>query len=264
MLVSLHIENVAVIKSVDVDFAAGFMVLTGETGAGKSIIIDSVNLLLGAKADKELIRNGTSGLMVSGLFSDLSKSVLDGLSEIGISSDEDGNVFIQRSVGCDGRSSVKINGRSVSLSVLKEVTPLLVSIHGQSDTRELSDPMRHLEILDTYAECGELRERYMEIFSRLSETRRKLFEAKEREKESERLKEILEYQIKDISSVSPKLGEEDELIDKKLKLKHREKINRHADYVFKALKGSEKGSVVYLLDRSVSALMQISDGAPFL
>ena len=141
MLVSLHIDNVAVIKSVDIDCSSGFMVLTGETGAGKSIIIDSVNLLLGAKADKELIRNGTSGLMVSGLFSELSKSVIDGLSEIGVSCDEDGSVFIQRSVGCDGRSSVKINGRSVSLSVLKEVTPLLVSIHGQSDTRELADPV---------------------------------------------------------------------------------------------------------------------------
>ncbi len=262
MLVSLHIENVAVIRSTDVDFKAGFMVLTGETGAGKSIIIDSVNLLLGAKADKELIRTGSDELMVSGLFSCLSNTVLSGLSDAGVSADEEGNILIQRSVSRDGRSVIKINGRTVSLTVLKAVTPLLVSIHGQSDTRDLTDPVRHLRILDTYAECGELSERYSELYRALSEVRRKKSDAEQKQKESERLKEILEYQIKDISSLSPRSGEEDELIEKKLKLKHREKINRHADFVFKALKGSEKGSVSYLLDRAISALMQISDVIP--
>lgn len=262
MLVSLHIENVAIIKSVDIDFSKGFTVLTGETGAGKSIIIDSVNLLLGAKADKELIRNGADGLMVSGLFSDLSEDVFSGLAGIGVFADEEGNIFIQRSVGRDGRSSVKINGRTVSLSILKEVTPLLVSIHGQSDTRELSEPTRHLELLDVYAECGALNEKYSALYSKLVEIRKRISDAKEREAEGERLKEILEYQIKDIESVAPKPSEEDELIEKKMKLKNREKINRHADFVFKALKGSEKGSVSYLLDRSIGALMQISDVVP--
>ncbi len=262
MLVSLHIENVAVIKCTDVDFSSGFMVLSGETGAGKSIIIDSVNLLLGAKADKELIRSGTDGLMVSGLFSSLSDAVLSRLSSAGVSADEDGNILIQRSVSRDGKSIVKINGRTVNLTVLKAVTPYLVSIHGQSDTRELSDPLLHLEILDTYAESGGLREKYSAVYSSLSEIRRKKKDAEEKQKEGERLKEILEYQIKDITSAAPKKGEEDALIEKKLKLKHREKINRHADFVFKALKGSEKGSVAYLLERSVNALMQISDVIP--
>ncbi len=262
MLVSLHIENVAVIKCADVDFSEGFSVLSGETGAGKSIIIDSVGLLLGAKADKELIRSGTDSLMVSGLFSALSPSVLAGLADAGVSVDEEGNILIQRSISRDGKSQIKINGRAVSLTVLKAVTPLLVSIHGQSDTRDLTDPQRHLEILDTYAECGDLREKYREAYTALAEAKRKRADAEEKAKEGERLREILEYQIKDITSVSPKSGEEEELIEKKLKLRHREKINRHADFVFKALKGSEKGSVTYLLDRSVSALMQISDVIP--
>ncbi len=262
MLVSLHIENVAVIKCADVDFSSGFTVLSGETGAGKSIIIDSVGLLLGAKADKELIRSGADSLMVSGLFSDLSAEVLDGLGDAGVSVDEEGNILIQRTVSRDGRSQIKINGRTVSLSILKAVTPLLVSIHGQSDTRDLADPVRHLEILDTYGECSQLRESYGRAYALLTDVKRRRADAEQKAKEGERLREILEYQIKDISSVSPKADEEDVLIERKLKLKHREKINRHADFVFKALKGSEKGSVSYLLDRSVSALMQISDVIP--
>lgn len=262
MLSSLHIENVAVIKSVDIDFSSGFIALTGETGAGKSIIIDSVNLLLGAKADKELIRHGTSGLMVSGLFTALSDKISASLSEIGINSDDDGNLLIQRSVGCDGKSQIKINGRAVSLAVLRAVTPMLVSIHGQSDTRDLTDERRQMEILDIYADSTQLLEKYKSVYAKLCEVRAKKAKLAEQDKERERLKEILEYQIKDITSLSPRAGEEDALIEKKLKLKHREKINRHADFVFKALKGSEKGSVTYLLDRSIGALMQISDVIP--
>lgn len=262
MLISLHIENVAVIKCADVDFSSGFMVLTGETGAGKSIIIDSVNLLLGAKADKELIRTGTDRLMVSGLFGGLTDEVLSAFDELGVCADEDGNILIQRSVGRDGKSIIKINGRAVSLSVLKSVTPLLVSIHGQSDTRELSEPAKHLELLDVYADNGELLSKYSAVYSELEALRHQRRDVEEKAKESERLKEILEFQISDITSASLKSGEEEALIDKKLKLKNREKIDRHAEFVYKALKGSEKGSVTYLLERSISALNQISDVIP--
>ena len=114
MLNSLHIENFAVIKSVDLDFANGFSALTGETGAGKSIIIDSINILLGNKVDKELIRNGESGAMVSGLFSDINQSSLSVLSDCGIYPDEDGSILIQRNISRDGRSQIRINGRSVN------------------------------------------------------------------------------------------------------------------------------------------------------
>ena len=262
MLFSLHIENVAVIKSTDIDFSSGFMALTGETGAGKSIIIDSVNLLLGAKADKELIRSGADGLMVSGLFGALGDAVTRELDELGITPDDDGNIFIQRSISRDGRSSVKINGRAVSLTLLKDAARNLVSIHGQSDTGELTDPKTHIGIVDLYADVGGLLAEYAQAYSELEEIRRKIRDISEKEKEGERLKEILEYQIKDINSLALRAGEEDELIDKKLKLRNREKITRHSDFVFKALKGSEKGSVSYLLDRSIGSLMQISDVIP--
>ena len=137
MLLSLHIKNLAVIKSVDIDFSEGFMALTGQTGAGKSIIIDSINLLLGSKADKELIRTGEASAMVSGVFSGFSDKIRADILENGVSLDEDDSIMIQRTITLDGRSSIKINGRAVTLSVLRNIAPSLVTIHGQSDTAAL-------------------------------------------------------------------------------------------------------------------------------
>ena len=262
MLVSLHIENVAVIKSIDFDFSEGFMVLTGETGAGKSVVIDSINLLLGSKAERELIRTGQQQAMVSGLFSDLSQKTVTGLSSLGIDVPEDGEILLQRTVSQDGKSRAMINGRSISLSMLKSITPLLVSVHGQTDTASLQDSKNHLEILDVYADALELKSRYHDAFSKLESIRKEIREVSEKLTESERMKEILQYQIKDIESANLKEDEEDVLVEKRAKLKNSEKITKNSEYVFKALKGSEKGSVSYLLDRSMTALNQISDVVP--
>lgn len=259
MLFSLHIENVAVIKRVDFDFTRGFMVLTGETGAGKSIVIDSINLLLGGKADRELIRHGESYAMVSGLFGDLSAFTVERLSEIGIMPDEDGQILIQRTLGADGKNKVTVNGRSVSLAVIKSAMPFLVSVHGQSDTANLVNSKSHLEIIDLYANNGELLSEYKTAYEELESIRKEKTELIKKSSEGERLKEILAYQIKDIDSAKLHSGEEDELIDKKLKIKNSEKITKNSEYVFKALKGSERGSVSYLLDKSITALTQLSD-----
>ncbi len=262
MLLSLHIENIAVIKSLDLDFTSGFTVMTGETGAGKSIIIDSINLLLGAKADKELIRTGEAYAMVSGFFGDLTPSATAALSDVGIGCDEDGNILIQRSMHADGRSQIKINGRTVTLSVLRSVTPSLVAIHGQSDTASIADPQKQLELIDIYASNSELLEQYKQMYSELEGIRGRINDVSKQQAERERLVEILKYQIKDIDDLAVHDGEEEELIDKKLKIKNSEKITKNAGFVFKALKGSEKGSVSFLLERSISALEQISDVVP--
>ena len=148
MLSSLQIENIAVIKEVEIDFSDGFMVLSGQTGAGKSIIIDGINLLLGAKADKELIRNGETRASVSGLFSDLCDGAVFALEDAGFSLDGDRSVLITRYIEKDGRSQVKINGRTANLSVLKSVGAHLVSIHGQSDTNSLVDTSMHIDLID--------------------------------------------------------------------------------------------------------------------
>lgn len=262
MLLSLHIENIAVIKSVDFDFSQGFMVLTGETGAGKSIVIDSINLLLGAKVERELIRTGAPYAMVSGLFGDLTERTVAKLSELGVSVGEDGSILLQRTVMPDGKSKVNINGRSVGLTVLKGITPLLISIHGQSDTATLMDSRNHLSLLDVYAGNEELLRKYSLAYAQLESVRKEIREVSAKAHESERLKEILEYQIKDIDAMSLHDGEEDELIDKKIKIKNSEKISKNSEFAYRALKGSEKGSVSYLLDRSMTALSQISDVVP--
>ena len=259
MLLSLHIENIAVIKSVDFNFSLGFTVLTGETGAGKSIVIDSINLLLGGKTERELIRSGENSAMVSGLFGDFSDSVVEHLAEIGIFPDEEGTVLLQRTITSDGKSKISVNGRSVSLSVLKACSPYLVSVHGQSDTASLMNSKNHLEILDVYADVGNLLAEYRESYSVLEKIRREISDITEKAHEGERMREILAYQIRDIDSVGLHDGEEEELVDKKVKLKNSEKITKNAEFVFRALKGSEKGSVSYLLDRSITALSQLSD-----
>lgn len=262
MLLSLHIENIAVIKSCDFDFSEGFMVLSGETGAGKSIVIDSINLLVGGRGDRELIRHGESFAMVSGLFGEMSAYTLQKLDDLGIHPGEDGSILIQRTIGSDGKGKITANGRSIGLSLLKSIMPHLVSIHGQSDTANLINSKNHLEIIDTYAGCLDLLSKYRDVYSNLESIRREKAEIIKRSREGERIKEILEYQIKDIDSAGLHVGEEEELVDKKVKIKNSEKITKNSEFTFKALKGSERGSVSYLLERSIAALSQISDVVP--
>lgn len=262
MLLSLHIENIAVIRSVDMDFSQGFSALTGETGAGKSMIIDSVYLLLGAKADKNLIRTGTDAATVSGLFGEFAECIEEKLAEIGVSPDEEGNIFIQRTLTQDGKSQIRINGRAISLALLRAVTPYLVSVHGQNDTQSLLNPERHIELVDTYGGTLEKLAEYKTAYASYCEAKRELETLAGQARERERLTEMLKYQIADIDALSLHDGEEEELVDKKVKLRSSERIMKQASFVFKALKGSEKGSVSFLLDRSVAALTQIADVIP--
>ena len=262
MLISLHIENLAVIKCLDIDFSRGFTVMSGETGAGKSIIIDAISLLLGAKADRELVRTGESSAMVSGLFGELSDIALSSLSDAGVSVDEDGSILIQRTVSSDGRSQIRINGRAVTIGVLRAVTASLVAIHGQSDTVSITDPEKQLELIDIYASNQALLLEYKEKYSRLEAIRTEIEDVTKKISEGERMSEILKFQIKDIDSAALQPDEEDALIDKKVQIKNSEKIAKNAGFVFKALKGSEKGSVAFLLDKSITALEQLADVVP--
>jgi DNA repair protein RecN (Recombination protein N) len=260
MLLSLHIENIAVIKCVDFNFDKGFMVLTGETGAGKSIVIDGINLLLGAKAERELIRTGAESATVSGLFGQLSEYTASKLAELGVAPDDDGFLMLQRTISTDGRSRIYINGRSVSLALLKSIAPYLVTVHGQSDTAALVDSKKHVELLDVVAGSSDILGRYRIAYKNLADIRKEISDINERTRESERLREILQYQINDIDSVAPYETEEDELVDKKVKIKNSEKITRNSEFVFKALKGSEAHATVILsqVDRDTFRKLEIN------
>ncbi len=262
MLLSLHIENVAVIKSADIDFTNGFTAMTGQTGAGKSVILDCINLILGAKADRELIRHSESQATVSAVFDKLSPASMRSFAQHGYDVDEEGKILIQRQFSSDGRSSIRINGRAATVSILKSVAPTLVSIHGQNDTNSLADPAGHILLVDTFAGIESLLSEYRTVYLEYEQTRAQIRQIKQKALEGERLREILEYQIKDIDSAHLHPGEEEELVEKKAKIRNSEKISKNAEFVYKALRGSEKGSVAYLVDRSIGALSTVAGVLP--
>lgn len=271
MLESLHIENIAVIKTLDVDFENGFTVLTGETGAGKSIIIDSIQLLLGGKADKELIRNGEKSALVLGSFRGLSSDAIARISELGlIQTDTDGNdsedsidsVMIQRTVSADGRSSIRFCGKPITLAMLKKITPFLMTIHGQNDNGQLLRKSAHLALLDRYADSVPILNEYNQCYTALRKVSEEEAEYKKHEAEKERLFEMLAYQIRDIDAGKLKEGEEESLLNERNHLQYAEKIAKNTDFCYRALKGSEKGSTVLLLEKSASALRALQSILP--
>ncbi len=262
MLRSLHIENIAVVKSADIDLELGFTVLTGETGAGKSVIIDSINMLSGAKVSRDVIRSGEDFALSEAVFDGLGESIVSKLAEMGIDA-EDGEIVISCRINADGRTVNRINGRSVTRTALKDISRLLISIHGQNDSQMLFSKSSYFELTDSYGECFAEREAYREIFKKLEETRRKLRELDTDEEEKQRRRDMLEYQIKDIDAKRLKLGEEEALEAEKLRLKNIEKINKHINFADRVLSGGERGGdVAYMLSRASESLNKISDVVP--
>ena len=254
MLLSLYIENVAVIRRLSVDFTSGFTALTGETGAGKSVILESVKLLLGGKADRELIRYGEETASVSAVFGALGAPAERALSDAGIEPDEEGNVQIRRTLTGDGKSRAWINGQPASLSLLRDVSRYLVDIHGQNENLTLLDEKTYVSTLDRYASLSDRVDAYRAVYLKLEEARRRLAELDRGEAERLRTVEMLRYQIADIDAVDPKPGEDAALEEKEKKIKNREKIVSKTSFVYRALKGAERGSVLFLLDKSTQAL----------
>ncbi len=257
MLRSLHIENIAVIRRADVDFREGLSVLTGETGAGKSMIIDSINLLLGNRVSREMIRSGEERALVSAVFEELSARTVRELEELGFSC-EDGSLMLQRTVTADGRSQTRLNGRAITQAMQKQITPLLISIHGQMDSHKLLRRASHLELLDAYAR-GELPlERYREVYSAYREVKKQLDSTVRDESERLRLQETYRYQLADIDSVKPKEGEEEALEKERDRLQNLERINRQSELAYRYLAGGEKGDAVALMRRARAAVQSLA------
>lgn len=265
MLTSLHIENIAVISSVDIDLSNGFTVLTGETGAGKSIIIDSINFLMGNRSGKDLIRTGERTALVSALFSDISDITKEKLAELGLGCDENGELYIQRTVNTDGKSQIKINGRTVSASILKDAASFLVNIHGQHDSKALLENKNHIDYLDLYSDLSETVSEYKEVYDEINRLLTKIKETEIGEGEKERLTDILTYQIKDIDDAKLKRGEEEHLLSRETVLRNSEFISKQIRFCYKALYTNEKGVTASTLARkSAEALGSISDSIPEL
>ena len=260
MIECLHIENVAVVKSLDIEFGNGMTALTGETGAGKSIIIDSLNLLSGARADKELLRVGETRAEVSAVFSGLDEETVKKIEELGFRAD-DGSVMLSRSF-TQSSSSARLNGRPITLSLLREAAGYLFGIHGQNDNMLLLEPKNHIRILDAYADNSDMLKEYSEHYRKVLYLRAELDSLCADVMEQNRMREMLTYQLEDIDAVKLKKGEEEELDGIAAKLRSIEKISKCCALVDKALNGGKGMGAIYLTDRAESAMRSVSDSVP--
>ena len=258
MLKFLHIENIAVIERSDIEFSAGFNVLTGETGAGKSIVIDAINAVLGERTSKELIRAGCDTAEVSAVFGELDNATAAALSDAGVTPDDDGNIVIRRRLSAAGKGLIKLNDRPVTATELKEIGKHLVNIHGQHDNQALLDPERHLDYIDAVADDDPIKGKYYAEFRELNRIRKELAATETDEDEKRRRVGLLKYQINELESAGIKPGEYEKLQKKLAIARNYQKTAEALSRAYSALKGDDEfdGAVSLLTDaeKSLSSL----------
>ena len=257
MLTSLHIENIAVIRQADLDLSRGFSALTGETGAGKSMIVDSINLLLGTRATKEIIRSGEASAMVSAVFEELSESVVASIQDMGFDV-QDASVMLSRTITADGRSQTRLNGRVITQAMQKEIARLLISIQGQADSQTLLQKSCHRELLDAYGTSKEALADYQIVFEELKKCRQEVASLSQDSAEKLRLSEMLKYQIEDIDAMKLKDGEEEALIKERDRLSNLERINKQTNTICRLLRDSEKGNAYDVIRRAETVLESLN------
>jgi DNA repair protein RecN (Recombination protein N) len=264
MLKFLNISNFAVIRFLSVDFYTGLNVLTGETGAGKSIIVDALSLLLGARAFTDVVRTGERLALVEGIFElegTNEQRVKDELGEVGVEITDEEFLTIRREVQLGGRSRIFINDRSVTLATLKKLQPFLVEIHGQGEQRSLLSPQAHLLLLDDFARCVELRRQVAAKYGQWRNLFEELNKISRDKIERERLLEILRFQVAEIELLNPQRGEEEQLLAEKKILTSAERLIELNDSAYHELYESEESVLTRLgsVRRALQALAAIDN-----
>ena len=250
MLELLHIENIAIIEAADIEFAPGFNALTGETGAGKSIVIDSLSAVLGQRTSRELIRTGAEKAFVSAAFSGMAPELTETL---GIQPEADGTLLLQREIQTDGKNVCRVNGRPVTVGQLRALGARLLNIHGQHDGQQLLDEEQHIVYLDSFGRLESLAITYAEKYKNFTDIRRQIGALQMDEAEKARRVDTLQYQIEELKRAKLKPGEEEELTARRGMLRNAEKFLdavAGADY---ALNGDDSGG------GALSALRQAQD-----
>lgn len=259
MLKTLVIENIAVIKKAQIEFTSGLNVLTGETGAGKSIVVDSINAILGERTSRELVRAGSDNAFVNAYFEDINDDVKLKLNEYDIPIEEDGTLLLSRKISAGGKSVCRVNGLPVTVGILKDIGTHLVNIHGQHDSQALLNPDFHYKFVDAYADCDELLAEYKESFKSFLNIRRQLksltSDADERDKQSE----ILDYQIKELRDADIKVGEWEKLKHRKSVILNSQAILNALNTLLGAVNGDDENqgiqSVLMSSDKEITALL---------
>lgn len=252
MLKTLDIENIAVIEKAQIEFSAGFNVLTGETGAGKSIVVDSINAILGERTSRELVRNGADFAFVSALFTDINDTVKDKLSELGYIPEDDNSLLLTRRISSDGKSACKINGRPATVSVLREVGDTLVNIHGQHDSQSLLNPDCHYKFIDMLSGGSELIENYKSAFSEFIHIRRRLKQLTAQAEKNDNSTELLDFQINELENADIKAGETEKLTARKKILDNADGALEAYNAVLSTLSGDDENAGVKLSLASVA------------
>ena len=250
MLELLHIENIAIIEAADIEFAPGFNALTGETGAGKSIVIDSLSAVLGQRTSRELIRTGAEKAFVSAAFSGMAPELTE---ELGIQPEADGTLLLQREIQTDGKNVCRVNGRPVTVGQLRALGARLLNIHGQHDGQQLLDEEQHIVYLDSFGRVESLAITYAEKYKNFTDIQRQIGALQMDEAEKARRVDTLQYQIEELRRAKLKPGEEEELTARRGMLRNAEKFLgavAGADY---ALNGDDSGG------GALSALRQAQD-----
>ena len=258
MLTSLKIENVAIIESAAIEFGCGLNVLTGETGAGKSIVIDSINAILGERTSRDIIRTGAQSAKVYAVFEDVNERVRNFLDENGIDC-EDGVLIINRTLSREGKNVCRINGAPVTVSMLREIGGELIDIHGQHDNQSLLSPEKHCGFVDSFAGNADLIADYREKYGRLCEIRSKLKKLTTDESSKSQRIDFLTYQIDELEKAEITIGERDELKARKSLINNSQKVIESLSIAYEALKADGAG-----IDMITDAESEIANASAYM
>ncbi len=255
MLLNIDIKNVAVIEEMSFEPQNGMSVLTGETGAGKSVIIDCVNMILGARTNKSLIRHTAQKASVSAMFTS-SGELKEKLTEYGIDADED--IIIQREITADSKSIARINGQMVPVALLKDISHLLIDMHGQHDNQKLLNTSSHMEYLDSYADLHEQRNEYNKLYIKVKQINDEIDELNRDEKEKISRIDLLKYQIDELTLADLKIGEEEALKEESLLISSSEKLSQNVIKSYSHLYDNENNAYDEL-NKALTALGEVSN-----
>ena len=259
MLSLLHIENIAVIECADIAFDSGFNILTGETGAGKSIVIDAISAILGERAYRDMIRTGTTKASVRAVFTGVPE--FSWFADNGVEYDPE--TIIQREVYLDGKNVCRVNGTLVTVSILRKLGIQLINIHGQHDSASLFDENNHLQFLDAFAENQPLRDEYTEKYAAVTKLRKEIERLHMDESEKLRRMETLRYQIDEISKASLQAGEDEALEQRRKILQNAEKLSDGIYAAVDCLYGGDDtdgaASLLAEAERELSRLARYTD-----
>ncbi len=244
MLRTLDIENIAVIEEASVDFSSGLNVLTGETGAGKSIVVDSINAILGERTSRELVRHGSENAFVSAYFDDICDETCAKLKELDIELDDGNSLLISRKISSNGKSLCKVNGKTVTVSMLKEISSHLINVHGQHDSQALLNPDLQYTYIDMLLKNKVIIVEYKDSFKKLIAVRRKLKMLTNDESDKEKQLELLNYQIDELEKADIKIGEREELTKKRALIQKSEDIIKALNFALVTFNGDDENAGV--------------------